>query len=116
MIRRPPRSTLFPYTTLFRSPAWTDPWRPPPGDSPLVLASSSSTYMKQLPMLQRIAAGPGELPVRGVITTGPAIDPADVAAPPNVTVVRSAPHNEVLRHAAAVVTHAGHGTVAKALR
>src|SRR2546426_1053679 len=25
MIRRPPRSTLFPYTTLFRSP-----WRPPP--------------------------------------------------------------------------------------
>src|SRR5256885_8411969 len=23
MIRRPPRSTLFPYTTLFRSAAWT---------------------------------------------------------------------------------------------
>src|SRR3712207_8202854 len=22
MMRRPPRSTLFPYTTLFRSPAW----------------------------------------------------------------------------------------------
>src|SRR2546421_7900535 len=22
MIRRPPRSTLFPYTTLFRSPGW----------------------------------------------------------------------------------------------
>src|SRR5258708_16618647 len=32
MIRRPPRSTLFPYTTLFRSPLtpttiW--PWKPP---------------------------------------------------------------------------------------
>src|SRR2546428_12300399 len=31
MIRRPPRSTLFPYTTLFRSPIrrssrWTAPW------------------------------------------------------------------------------------------
>src|SRR5437870_13243680 len=25
MIRRPPRSTLFPYTTLFRSPSSTDP-------------------------------------------------------------------------------------------
>src|SRR5687767_15222588 len=24
MIRRPPRSTLFPYTTLFRSCAWSD--------------------------------------------------------------------------------------------
>src|SRR5256884_4687070 len=27
MIRRPPRSTLFPYTTLFRSPADFDDWR-----------------------------------------------------------------------------------------
>src|SRR3712207_8211862 len=31
MIRRPPRSTLFPYTTLFRSPA---PAPPPPRSSP----------------------------------------------------------------------------------
>src|SRR5256885_12301691 len=30
MIRRPPRSTLFPYTTLFRSPARSAP-RPLPG-------------------------------------------------------------------------------------
>src|SRR5258706_5951504 len=32
MIRRPPRSTLFPYTTLFRSPRASSPaalWRPP---------------------------------------------------------------------------------------
>src|SRR5262245_63076472 len=28
MIRRPPRSTLFPYTTLFRSPCSTPPSRP----------------------------------------------------------------------------------------
>src|SRR2546430_13722831 len=27
MIRRPPRSTLFPYTTLFRSKFGTDGWR-----------------------------------------------------------------------------------------
>src|SRR3989449_5887147 len=26
MIRRPPRSTLFPYTTLFRSPIWGTWW------------------------------------------------------------------------------------------
>src|SRR5947208_4896885 len=32
MIRRPPRSTLFPYTTLFRSPAASVPTRwPAPG-------------------------------------------------------------------------------------
>src|SRR3712207_7695174 len=33
MIRRPPRSTLFPYTTLFRSP------RSPPPSSPATSAS-----------------------------------------------------------------------------
>jgi UDP:flavonoid glycosyltransferase YjiC (YdhE family) len=34
---------------------------------------------------------------------------------PNVTVVASAPHRDVLRHAAVVITHGGHGTVVKAL-
>src|SRR5271166_1854943 len=29
MIRRPPRSTLFPYTTLFRSPGWRYDRQPP---------------------------------------------------------------------------------------
>src|SRR5688572_31547174 len=29
MIRRPPRSTLFPYTTLFRSPIVSTPWPVP---------------------------------------------------------------------------------------
>src|SRR3712207_8444333 len=29
MIRRPPRSTLFPYTTLFRSEEWTEERRRP---------------------------------------------------------------------------------------
>src|SRR5438105_12154644 len=28
LLRRPPRSTLFPYTTLFRSPARIGPFRP----------------------------------------------------------------------------------------
>src|SRR3712207_9232036 len=32
MIRRPPRSTLFPYTTLFRSRAGDPGFRPPPAD------------------------------------------------------------------------------------
>ena len=97
-------------------PAWAGTrWVPPPGDEPLVLVGLSSTYMKQAPLLQRIAAALGTLPVRGLVTTGPAVAPAQIAAPANVTVARAAPHREVLRHAAAVVTHAGHGTVIKAL-
>src|SRR2546430_8807955 len=34
MIRRPPRSTLFPYTTLFRSPARPDSYLPSPFAAP----------------------------------------------------------------------------------
>src|SRR3712207_8716133 len=37
MIRRPPRSTLFPYTTLFRSPAVVDDVQRSPADDPQVL-------------------------------------------------------------------------------
>src|SRR5215203_6997479 len=37
MIRRPPRSTLFPYTTLFRSRAQLDADRPPHAAHPLAV-------------------------------------------------------------------------------
>src|SRR2546430_9606295 len=38
MIRRPPRSTLFPYTTLFRSKSLTVALAPPPNPRPGMLA------------------------------------------------------------------------------
>src|SRR2546425_9395064 len=41
MIRRPPRSTLFPYTTLFRSPALRT--TSPSGISPLILSATPTT-------------------------------------------------------------------------
>ncbi len=53
--------------------------------------------------------------MRGIVTTGPALEPGLIEAAPNVVVVANAPHRVVLRHAAAVVTHGGHGTVVKAL-
>ena len=96
-------------------PAWAGDWTPPAGDEPLVLVGMSSTYMDHADVLQRAATALGELPVRGLVTTGPAISPDAIDAPANVTVVERAPHREVLKHASAVVTHAGHGTVIKAL-
>jgi MGT family glycosyltransferase len=96
-------------------PAWAGDWTPPAGEGPLVLVGMSSTFMDQADVLQRVTTALGELPVRGLVTTGPAIPAGSIDAPPNVTVVQRAPHSEVLRHASAVVTHAGHGTVIKAL-
>jgi MGT family glycosyltransferase len=97
-------------------PTWaTGTWTPPPGDEPLVLVGLSSTYQDQLGTLQRIVAALASLPVRAIVTTGPAIDPADLDAPGRIHVVRSAPHSEVLGHAAAAITHGGHGTVVRGL-
>src|SRR2546430_3507507 len=48
MIRRPPRSTLFPYTTLFRSRCarkhWRFPARDRPSRKPTIRRSSSSDH------------------------------------------------------------------------
>jgi MGT family glycosyltransferase len=96
-------------------PAWVGEWTPPAGDDLLVLVGMSSTFMDHGDVLQRAATALGELPVRGVVTTGPAIPAGSIDAPANVTVLERAPHREVLSHASAVVTHAGHGTVIKAL-
>lgn len=89
-------------------------WRPA-GGAPLVLVAMSSVFQDQLEVLRRVGQALGDLPVRGVITTGRAVDPVDVPAPRNVRVLRAAPHAQILAEAAAVVTHAGHGTVIKAL-
>ena len=96
-------------------PAWAGDWTPPAGDAPLVLVGMSSTYMDHADVLQRGHRRARRAPVRGLVTTGPAIALDAIDAPANVTVVERAPHREVLRHASAVVTHAGHGTVLKAL-
>jgi UDP:flavonoid glycosyltransferase YjiC (YdhE family) len=85
------------------------------GTDPLVLVAMSSVYQHQVDLLQRIARALGQLPIRAVLTTGQAIDPRGIEAPPNVDVVRAAPHSRILAEASAVITHAGHGTVLKSL-
>ena len=89
-------------------------WRPV-GNAPLVLVAMSSVFQDQFEVLRRVALALGTLPVRGVITTGRAVDPVAVPATRNVRVLRAVPHARILAEAAVVVTHAGHGTVIKAL-
>lgn len=102
---------------ILDDPMWADAaeWRPPEGDGPLVLVAMSSTFQDHVDCLQRIADALGRLPVRGLVTTGPAVEPGAIRAPGNVEVVASAPHRAVLPHTDLVVTHGGHGTVVKAL-
>lgn len=85
------------------------------GGRPLVLVALSSVYQHQSEVLRKIASALGTLPISGVLTTGRAVEPRDIPAPPNVQVVRAAPHRRVLAEASVVLTHAGHGIVMKAL-
>lgn len=93
---------------------WENPW--PEADSrPLVVASLSATFMDQRGPLQRIVTALGMLEVRGLVTLGPAMAGERFDLPANVVALPSAPHAQLFPHAAALVTHAGHGTVMRAL-
>lgn len=97
---------------------WVDGWQSPwPDDDPrpLVLVSFSTTFQNHVAVLQRVASALGRMPVRALVTLGPTIRPHEIAAADNVQLVASAPHNAVLRQAKLVVTHGGHGTLARAM-
>ena len=96
-------------------PAWVEPATLPAGDAPLVLVSFSSLYQAQEAVLNNVIAALGRLPVRGLVTTGPTLEPSQFPASDNVIVVRSAPHEALLDETAVFVTHAGHGSTLRPL-
>jgi MGT family glycosyltransferase len=99
-------------------PTWADAWVSPwsaDDTRPLVLVGFSSTFQNQLALLERVAEAFRGLPVRGLLTTGPALAGQAICAPENVVVTASVPHAEVIPHARVVVSHCGHGTALKAL-
>ncbi|HET7463263.1 MAG TPA: glycosyltransferase [Longimicrobium sp.] len=114
----PPPTNLRYVGAVLDDPDWAGAWRSPwpEGDRrPLVLASLSSTFQDQRGTLGRIVEALGALPVRGLVTLGPAMAGVRLDLPANVVALAAAPHARVLPQAAAVVTHAGHGTVMRAL-
>ena len=94
------------------TPAWESPWSPE-DDRPLVVVGLSTTHQAHDALLERIVAMFATLPVRALVTTGGAR--LRSTPPANVHVARFVPHAHVLPQAAAVVTHAGLGTVHAAL-
>jgi UDP:flavonoid glycosyltransferase YjiC (YdhE family) len=93
---------------------WTPPWATK-GDEPLVLASFSSSYMDQADLAQRVLDALGDLPVRGILTAGPALETEALRVPANVKVLDYLPHRAALPHAALMITHAGWQTINAAL-
>jgi len=93
---------------------WTSPW--PKSDArPLVTVGFSTTFQNHAGVLQNVIDALATLPARVLITLGGSIGKDELRASDNCALVESAPHSVVMREAAAVVTHGGHGTVMRAL-
>lgn len=94
--------------------AWDEAWLAD-DDRALVVASLSTVPQGQAPVLGRVLAALGGMPVRALVTTGPSLDPAQFRATANVRLEQFVPHAAVLPRAAALVTQCGFSTVAAAL-
>ena len=93
---------------------WESPW-PEENTDPLVLLSFSTSYMDQGALAQRVLDAVAGLPVRALLTAGPALDASRLRIPANARTVAFVPHRTVLPHASLMVTHAGWQTVNAAL-
>lgn len=99
-------------------PDWTGTWSNPwsvDDPRPFIVISLSSTYQNQYKAIQSAIDALRDQKLRGLVTLGPALDKDQFNVPENVIVVASAPHSQVFPVADLVITHAGHGTLMKAL-
>lgn len=104
---------------ILDDPTWVDTqWDAPwvdDDEQPLVVVAMSSTFQDQAPVMNRIVAALSEMPVRAVVSLGPALKPSEVHDADNVWVAESVPHAELIPQASLLITHCGHGTAIKGL-
>lgn len=86
------------------------------GDGPLIVVSLSTLNQGQADILKQVIAAIAGLPMRALVTLGPALASDRFDVPANVRVETFVSHDVVLPHAAALVTQCGIGTITKALR
>jgi len=82
---------------------------------PWVLLSLGTTLQGQIEALPEMLAAVASLPVRVLLTLGGVVPVGAADAPPNVTVREFVPHDLVLPHMAAVISHGGLSTITAAL-
>jgi UDP:flavonoid glycosyltransferase YjiC (YdhE family) len=91
------------------------PW-PETDTTPLVLVSFSTGFeQRNVDKVQRALDALAELPVHVVATTGGIVAPNELACPANAIVLNYAAHDPIIRRAALVMTHGGHGTAMRSL-
>jgi UDP:flavonoid glycosyltransferase YjiC (YdhE family) len=100
---------------IWEPPRGRPPYLDEPGD-PWVLVSISSQRQDDIALADAAVRALADQPVRVLVTLGPEHEPAELSAhPPNARVEQTVSHSAVLQRAALLVSHAGHGSVMKAL-
>ncbi|WP_241004395.1 glycosyltransferase [Conexibacter sp. SYSU D00693] len=87
----------------------------PPGDDPLVLVAPSTSQDRDHAMLRAALTGLADLPIRVLATYNRRLPPVPLRVPANARLVEWVSYARTMPHCDAVVCHAGHGTVVRAL-
>jgi MGT family glycosyltransferase len=113
-----PRHDWHPSVRVTGPLLWEQPYPPtelPPGGDPLVLVAPSTSQDPKQRMLRAALEGLADEPVRVLATTNRRPPPGPLPVPPNARLVDWVSYASEMPRCAAVVCHAGHGTVARAL-
>lgn len=87
----------------------------PPGDDPLVLVAPSTSQDPDHRLLHAALRGLADAPVRVLATWNRRLPSRPLPVPSNATVVDWVSYARTIPHCDAVVCHAGHGTLVRAL-
>ncbi|HSS42779.1 MAG TPA: nucleotide disphospho-sugar-binding domain-containing protein [Solirubrobacterales bacterium] len=87
----------------------------PLGDEPLVLVAPSTAHDSENHLVRTALAALAEEPVRVVATTNLVAPQRPIEVPTNARLVEWLSYSQLMPAASAIVSHGGHGTVARAL-
>jgi MGT family glycosyltransferase len=89
--------------------------QPPPGEAPLVLVAPSTAHDSENHLVRTALAALADEPVRVVATTNRVVPQRPIEVPANAVLVDWLSYSQLMPIASLVISHGGHGTVARAL-
>jgi UDP:flavonoid glycosyltransferase YjiC (YdhE family) len=87
----------------------------PPGDEPLVLVAPSTAHDSDNRLVRTALAALADEPVRVVATTNRVVPQRPIDVPANAILVDWLSYSQLMPTASLVISHGGHGTIARAL-
>jgi MGT family glycosyltransferase len=87
----------------------------PPGEDPLVLVAPSTAHDSDNHLVRTALAALAQEPVRVVATTNRVVPQSPIEVPANAILVDWLSYSQLMPAASLVISHGGHGTVARAL-